>query len=70
MEIMAMKFYAILIIIMIGFAARTNAQQTIFNVPSTDILGEGKVYVELDSTFRFNDTRSVNKFSSFGVLGV
>ncbi len=60
-----MKFYAILIMLMISFAARANAQQTIFNVPSTDILDKGKVYVELDSTFRFNDTRSVNKFSSF-----
>ena len=41
------------------------AQQTIFNVPSSDILDKGKVYFELDATFRFDRTRSVGKFSSF-----
>lgn len=45
-------------------AMRADAQQTIFNVPSADILDKGKVYLELDATFRFNDTRSLNKFSS------
>src|SRR5262245_34217937 len=31
------------------FPARVQAQQTIFNVPSTDVLDKGKVYVELDA---------------------
>lgn len=41
------------------------AQQTIFNVPSTDIMDEGKVYVELDAAFKTNDDTDVKKFSSF-----
>jgi hypothetical protein len=46
-------------------ASKTAAQQTIFNAPSSDVLDKGKVYLELDSIFRFNETRSLNKFSSF-----
>lgn len=63
-------FTLILIIMTIGAA---HAQQTIFNVPSSDVLDKGKGYLELDASFRFNDTRSVNKFSSFvprGVFGI
>lgn len=41
------------------------AQQTIFNVPSSDILDEHKVYLELDATFKTNNDTSVGKFSSF-----
>lgn len=41
------------------------AQQTIFNVPSTDIMDKGKVYVELDAAFKTNDDDDVKKFSSF-----
>ena len=41
------------------------AQQTIFNVPTTDVLDKGKVYVELDAAFKINDQRALNKFSSF-----
>src|SRR6266700_6705109 len=29
-----------------------SAQQTVFNVPSGDVLGRGKVYGELDLTYR------------------
>ena len=39
----------------------TQGQQTIFNVPTTDILDPGKVYAELDFAFKLDDTR----FSSF-----
>ncbi len=46
----------------LAFAVVANAQQTIFNVPSPDILDKGKVYFELDATFRFDRTRSVGKF--------
>lgn len=45
--------------------ANTAAQQTIFNVPSSDILDKGKVYFEFDATFKTNDDDNVSKFSSF-----
>lgn len=41
------------------------AQQTIFNVPTTDVLDKGKVYVELDAAFKFNNRDALSKFSSF-----
>ena len=42
-----------------------HAQQTIFNVPSTDVLDRGKVYAELDASLKPGDSALVNKFSSF-----
>ena len=42
-----------------------NAQQTIFNVPTTDVLESGKVYVELDAAFKTVDQSALGKFSSF-----
>ncbi|MGH9969505.1 MAG: hypothetical protein ACREBG_17150 [Pyrinomonadaceae bacterium] len=45
--------------------AALQAQQTIFNVPTTDVLDRGKVYFELDVSFKPNDTSEVNEFSSF-----
>jgi hypothetical protein len=41
------------------------AQQTIFNVPSTDILDRDKVYAELDVSIKPTDSVLVNKFTSF-----
>jgi len=41
------------------------AQQTIFNVPSTDVLKRGSIYAELDASFKPNDSESVKRFSSF-----
>jgi len=38
-----------------------NAQQTLFNVPSADVLDKGKVYGEVDVPFRLTEPR----FSSF-----
>ena len=48
-------------------AAPARAQQTIFNVPSSDVLDKGKVYGELDVTFKPNDDAGnvVGRFSSF-----
>ncbi len=43
----------------------THAQQTIFNVPSTDVLDRGKIYAQLDVPFKPNDSDSVSRFSSF-----
>jgi hypothetical protein len=48
-----------------GVFSATYAQQTIFNVPSTDALDKGKVYWELDASFKPTDSDAVNKFSSF-----
>ena len=48
-----------------GSAAITCAQQTIFNVPTTDIMDRGKCYGELDAAFKPTDSAAVSKFSSF-----
>src|SRR5215467_6856937 len=51
--------------VLFGSALLVSAQQTLFNVPSTDVLDKGKVYVELDASFKTNDQDALNKFSSF-----
>ncbi len=38
-----------------GVFSAGHAQQTIFNVPSTDVLDRGKVYAELDVSFKPTD---------------
>ena len=38
----------VFLILLCGVLFLTHAQQTIFNVPTTDVLDKGKVYVELD----------------------
>lgn len=48
-----------------GFFVITQAQQTIFNVPSTDVLDRDKVYAELDVSFKPTDSAAVDAFSSF-----
>ena len=48
-----------------GTAVFVSAQQTIFNVPTTDVLDHGKVYLELDGSFKFTDQDALRKFSSF-----
>jgi hypothetical protein len=48
-----------------GVFMTAHAQQTIFNVPSTDVLDRGKVYAELDVSFKPNNSQAVNRFSSF-----
>jgi hypothetical protein len=49
------------------FGSSVRAQQTIFNVPSTDVLPKGKVYFELDVPFKPNNDPNnlVGHFSSF-----
>lgn len=51
--------------LLFGTTANVSAQQTIFNVPTTDVLDRGKVYAELDVPFKPNDSESVGRFSSF-----
>jgi len=41
------------------------AQQTVFNVPTTDVLPAEKVYAELDVSLKPNDSQAVSHFSSF-----
>jgi len=64
MKLLVCKF--VFLIIAICFTAViTNAQQTIFTVPTADVLDRGKVYGELDATFKPNCQEAVCKFSSF-----
>ena len=52
-------------IIAIGFFSTSSAQQTVFNVPTTDVLDKGKVYFELDVSAKPNDSDTLSRFSSF-----
>jgi hypothetical protein len=56
-----------ILILLFGLSASAQAQQTIFNVPSADVLDKGKVYGEFDATFKFNKDPNniVQRFSSF-----
>jgi hypothetical protein len=52
-------------VIIAAMCLNGQAQQTVFNVPTTDVLDKGKVYFELDVSAKPNDSAAVNKFSSF-----
>jgi hypothetical protein len=60
-----MKKYLMVAVILAGSAVFVSAQQTIFNVPTTDVMGRGKVYGEFDAAFKPTDSDAVSKFSSF-----
>lgn len=60
-----MKSLILLTAILCGSAVFVSAQQTIFNVPTTDVLGRGKVYFELDAAFKLDKTDQFGRFSSF-----
>ena len=62
-----MKLIAAVILSVSVFSTTTFAQQTIVNVPSSDVLGKDEFYLEFDATFKFDKdpNNSVNKFSSF-----
>lgn len=63
-----MKFYIsnfIFLFVVFICVSDSRAQQTIFNVPSTDVLDKGKVYGELDVAFKLDRGRDVGRFSSF-----
>jgi hypothetical protein len=53
------------VVLMTLLSIRADAQQTVFNVPTTDVLDKGKVYFELDVSAKPNDSMAVSKFSSF-----
>ncbi|MCI0336407.1 MAG: hypothetical protein L0226_02430 [Acidobacteria bacterium] len=54
-----------MVLMLCGAFKTAQAQQTIFNVPSTDVLDKGKVYFELDTTYKFTDAEAVGSFYSF-----
>ena len=56
---------AALLIFPAAMCMKAQAQQTVFNVPTTDVLDRGKAYVELDISAKPNDSPALNKFSSF-----
>ena len=56
---------AVVLMLVCGAFVTVNAQQTVFNVPTTDVLDKGKVYFELDISAKPNDSDALNKFSSF-----
>ena len=51
--------------LILGVGFRIHGQQTIFNVPTTDVLDKGKVYAEIDANLKPTDGALVPKFSSF-----
>ena len=51
--------------IIFSAAMEVAGQQTVFNVPSADVLDKAKVYVELDASFKTNNQDALRKFSSF-----
>ena len=53
------------LLVLCGTLRVTQAQQTVFNVPTTDVLDKGRVYLELDISAKPNDSDAQNKFSSF-----
>ncbi|MGC2235685.1 MAG: hypothetical protein WA584_05965 [Pyrinomonadaceae bacterium] len=55
----------IFIFLLIFYVFAANAQQTVFNVPTADVLDKGKVYVELDASFKTSSDDALRKFSSF-----
>lgn len=57
--------HLIFTVVLFGATMFISAQQTIFNVPTTDVLASRKVYAELDVSFKINDQTALNKFSSF-----
>jgi len=54
-------FFRFAFVFALLLAVNSRGQQTIFNVPTTDVLDRGRVYAELDVSFKPNQPR----FSSF-----
>lgn len=46
------SFSALILLLLGGFFSTAKAQQTLFNVPSTDVLDQGQAYGELDVSFK------------------
>ena len=52
---------AVVLVLLCGSFVKSHAQQTIFNVPTSDVLSKGKVYGEMDISWKTAEPR----FSSF-----
>lgn len=59
------KFLTIAFVMTACFYGNSQAQQTVFNVPTADVLDRGKVYIELDASFKTNNQDALRRFSSF-----
>src|SRR5437763_6924822 len=57
--------FGLCVLLMAALSTKAHAQQTVFNVPTTDVLDKGKVYFEFDVSAKPNDSAALNKFSSF-----
>src|SRR5690242_10375928 len=57
--------FGLWVLLIAVLSIKTHAQETVFNVPTTDVLDKGKVYFELDVSAKPNDSAAVNRFSSF-----
>lgn len=62
----ALRLFPLLVVMLLADAAF--GQQTVFDVPSADVLGRGKVYAELDGTLRPSDSSTT--FTPRIVVGV
>ena len=59
------SIFAASLVLWCGMFSLTHGQQTIFNVPTTDVLDKGKVYAELDVSLKPTAGALVPEFSSF-----
>jgi hypothetical protein len=60
-----MKTIVFISMVVVSVFAPAYAQQTIFNVPSSEVLDKRKVYFELDAGFKTNNQEAARRFSSF-----
>lgn len=55
----------LLLPILFAIYLTARSQQTVYNVPTTDVLPKEKVYFELDISVKPNDSQALSHFSSF-----
>lgn len=65
---MTISRFTVMLVFTLVFTSSLLAQETVFNVPSGDILDRGKVYGELDVTYRPSD--SLKTFTPRVVVGI
>ena len=63
-----MRLLTAVFLFLIALTSSVAAQETVFNVPSGDVLDRGKVYGEFDYTYRYSD--SLQTFTPRVVVGV
>ena len=55
----------VILVLLCGNSPASRAQQTVFNVPTTDVLEFRKVYFELDISAKPNNSEALPRFSAF-----